>query len=103
MRLYRPQVTLLLLVSLIASSLAGTLTTDFALLEAIESASVTGGVKDQGEGDEAHAVVGKSSISTEDVETSSRSDGKREESLTLAGFDILRFKNNFLEARNGQI
>lgn len=68
---------------------------------------MTGTVKDQGEEAEAppsgNAVVGKSSISAEDVDTSSRSDGKREESLTLAGFDILRFKNNFLEARNGQI
>ena len=38
--------------------------------------------------------------STEDVETlGSNSDGKREEILSLAGFDILRFKNNFLEVK----
>lgn len=33
----------------------------------------------------------------EEMEGSSNSDGRREETLLLAGFDILRFRNNFLE------
>ena len=68
----------------------------------IESASETAAVKGQGEGEEA-TLSGNVVTAAEDVETSSSSDGKREDSLTLAGFDILRFKNNFLEARNVQI
>lgn len=46
-----------------------------------------------------HILTTSTTVSSKESETSS-SDGRREEQLTLAGFDTIRFKNNFLEVAN---
>lgn len=67
----------------------------FSVIEsASETMVINGGSEDVARTSISPVAAVKRTISSEDIEIS---DGKREESLSLAGFDILRFKNNFLE------